>query len=96
MESGRGVEAALLILQCLFVRRPPMKPNAIPAERTGPAEPTAPNTLSRNMEPTRPTEFMDLTAEQIRARASTTTQVLSEILEREDNTYYVHHWGINE
>jgi hypothetical protein len=37
-----------------------------------------------------------LSQEQIKARAFTSTQVMTEILEHDKNTYSFRHWGINE
>jgi hypothetical protein len=41
-------------------------------------------------------EALSLSPERIEDGATTTTQVLNEILEREETNYYSRHWGINE
>ncbi len=43
-----------------------------------------------------PVDSMETTLLELEARASKTTAVLQEILAREEDRYYVHHWGINE
>jgi hypothetical protein len=47
-------------------------------------------------EPSLPAESVTLAPEKLSEAASTTTQVLHEILERGDDRYYSQHWGINE
>ena len=41
-------------------------------------------------------EALALSQESLRQRASISTQVMDEILEREKRTYSFRHWGINE
>lgn len=41
-------------------------------------------------------EALELSQESLRERASISTQVMDEILERENYTYSFRHWGINE
>jgi hypothetical protein len=43
-----------------------------------------------------PVELLSLSAQEIMDRASATTQVLNEMLEREDRARDLRHWGINE
>ncbi len=41
-------------------------------------------------------DSLDLSPERISEGASTTTEVLTQILEREERLYHFRHWGINE
>lgn len=41
-------------------------------------------------------ESLDLSPERVSEGASTTTEVLTQILEREQRLYHFRHWGINE
>jgi len=41
-------------------------------------------------------EVLELSQENLRERASISTQVMDEILERDNYAYSFRHWGINE
>ncbi len=41
-------------------------------------------------------ESLKLSPERVTGEASATTQIVNEVLEQEENRYYVRHWGINE
>ncbi|MND00742.1 hypothetical protein D3C83_194630 [compost metagenome] len=53
-------------------------------------------TPSDKEQDTLPLESLNLSPERITDGASTTTNLLNEILARDENTYRWRHWGINE
>ena len=73
-----------------------MKTNASIAKATEPAQPIQRITAQENAEDKLRVDSLTLSPEGITNRASTTTKVLTEILEHQEGTYYSSHWGINE
>jgi hypothetical protein len=73
-----------------------MKTNASIAKATDPAQPIQRITAQENAEDKLRVDSIIFSPEGITNRASTTTKVLTEIVERQEKTYYSRHWGINE
>jgi len=73
-----------------------MKTNSSIAKATDPAKPIQRITPWDKAEDKLQVDSIHLSQEGITNRASTTTKVLTEILKREETTYYSRHWGINE
>jgi len=71
-----------------------MKTNPSIAKATTSAKPVVPITPEYEAEDA--LESLDLSPDRISDRASTTTTVLSEILERDEASYSYRYWGINE
>jgi len=72
-----------------------MKTTPLNPKRTGTAMPIqriAPPAVQEKP----PVESLNLSPERITDGASTTTHLLTEILERDEKTYHWRHWGINE
>jgi hypothetical protein len=73
-----------------------MKTTRLSTETIDPEEPIPQITPSSEAIDALSVERMSLSPERIIDQASTTAQVLSEILERDEGSYHIRHWGINE
>ena len=73
-----------------------MRPKAMHVEATTTAEPIHQDTLPQEQEGKIAIQPVHLSAEQIGDPASATKEILSAVLAEEEETSYVHHWGINE
>jgi hypothetical protein len=80
------------------------KPRAFEKDRKMKATPSAKKAADSKHEPPKITapsktqgdESVGLSAEQLKDRAFSSSRVMTEILERDRNTYSFRHWGINE
>jgi hypothetical protein len=73
-----------------------MKANVLIAKPTNPAKPFHRITPWDKAGDKLRVACLNLSLEGVTNRASTTTKVLTEILERQETTCYSRHWGINE
>jgi hypothetical protein len=73
-----------------------MKTTRLSTKAIGSEEPIQQMTPSSQALDALSVEWMNLSPQRIIDQASATTQVLSEILERDEGSYHIRHWGINE
>jgi hypothetical protein len=79
-----GEQATTMGSGCVF-REPNMKTTKQSNRRSSPREDTK-----------KPDDSISLSPERIRDGTSAKTELLNEMLERENRSYYLRHWGINE